>query len=299
MRILRDKSELATILPRLESNFPRSLPVYHMVQHAFTETYAWPGMEIVVDQYPDFAVCIVRPQKNDKNFVPMMNGYQVFLYSENDEILRRMLFHEDVIDWTQFNIMFADITEPEHLQIFNEGRRIIGGTFEDYDDTEGYPTGERCYYFDLDKMHLDYAVPDGFREGILLPDHAEQMSIERNYGVRNNNEQFFNHMLSHNFPSFALFPHDSNLPAAYCLYKCEGTLGAAYVHHEYRGRGLYKVILRGILRELRDLGEKHVWAETPTSNLVSQKGLKGVGGNEFSENYIVHWINVWPGGKPT
>ncbi|XP_055349928.1 uncharacterized protein LOC129596622 [Paramacrobiotus metropolitanus] len=294
MKVLTHE-QLAEFLPVLEKDFPRSLPVYHVMRNVVRQRFAWPGIEFIVDDFPNPSVCIARPRKDDKSFVPLMNGYQVFVYSKDTNVFRKMLFEEpDTLDWTQ-NIMFADLSEPEHLVLLEGGKGFRGGTFDHLITMEGFPTGEYCYYFDLPNLDLQYEVPEGLRLGTLNPEHAVQVARERNYGHTANNIAFFRYMMENEYPSAALFPVGSDSPIAYAIYKTEGVVGAAFIHPDYRKRGLYQVVLRALLKKLRDIGEIHVWVETMKFNLASQAGIKAVGAKEY-EGHTVHWINYWPAG---
>ncbi|XP_055332540.1 uncharacterized protein LOC129584404 [Paramacrobiotus metropolitanus] len=295
MKVLT-QDQLIQFLPELEEDFPRGLLVYHVMRNVIRQRFAWPGIEFAVDDFPNPSVCIVRPRKDDKSFVPLTNGYQVFVYSKDANVFRKMLFEEpDTLDWTQI-IMFADITEPEHLVLLEDGQGFRGGSFDHLVTMEGFLPGEYCYHFDLPNLDLEFKVPDGFRLGTLQPEHVDQVGRERNYGHLANTTAYFRYMIENDFPSVALFPDASNTPIAYLIYKTEGVLGGAFVHPDYRKRGLFRVVLRALLKKLRDIGEIHVWTECMKFNLASQAGLKAVGGEEYP-GFTEHCINYYPADK--
>ncbi|XP_055349970.1 uncharacterized protein LOC129596659 [Paramacrobiotus metropolitanus] len=294
MKVLTTEEMLA-FLPQLESDFPRSLPMYHLMRNVLRQRFAWPGTEFLVDTYPHPSVCICRPRKSDPAYVPIMNGYQVFVYSKDAEVFRRMLFDEpDTLDWTQ-NVVFADLPEEEQAVILGVGQGFRGGTFQHLPSTEGFPAGQCYYRLDWSTLNLKFEIPDGFLLGTLQPEHADQVARERNYGHMTNNAIYFRYMLEKEFPTAAVFPAGSDTPIAYCLYKSEGVIAAAYTHPDYRRRGFFQLVLRALLQKLKDMGEVNVWLDTRKFNPASQAAFRAVGAEEYEE-YTVDWMQYWPAG---
>lgn len=129
--------------------------------------------------------------------------------------------------------------------------------------------------------------------GKLTTQHSEQLVSERCYGHAENNHKYFRYMLDNDFPSAALFNQDGRA-IAYVLYKPEGCLGAAYVHPDYRGRGLFKIVCIELLKILKE--QKyfcHIYADTMICNTASNRALMGIGGKRY-DNFIAHWISFKP-----
>ncbi|XP_055349938.1 uncharacterized protein LOC129596629 isoform X2 [Paramacrobiotus metropolitanus] len=266
------------------------------MRNVLRQRFAWPGVEFLVDTFPSPSVCICRPRKNDPEYIPIMNGYQVFVYSKDADVFRRMLFDEpDTLDWTQ-NIVFADLPVAEQSILLGSGRGFHGGTFQQMSSTEGFSAGQ-CNHFRLHwpNLNLTFEAPDGFRLDTLQPEHADRIARERNYGHLANNAIYFRYMLEKGFPSAALFPAGSDTPVAYCLYKSEGVIGAAYTNPEYRRRGFFRLVLRALLQKLKEMGEVNVWLDTHKFNPATQAAFKAVGAEEY-EGHMVDWMQFWPAG---
>ncbi|XP_055349915.1 uncharacterized protein LOC129596611 isoform X2 [Paramacrobiotus metropolitanus] len=283
------KEQLIEILPTLEADFPRSLSIYHMIRNTVRGKFAWPGIEFVVDAFPDFAVCICRPRNDRKDYVPLKNGYDVLIYSKDASVLRKMLYGcPDTLDWTN-DILFEDITEPEHLVLLEDGQGFHGGRFDHLVVQEGFPPGKIAYALDLPNLDLEHSVPPGFCLGSLGVEHVTKIARERSYGNTENNEKSLRYMIEQGFPNAALFVQGTTEPLAYCLYRSEGILATGYVNPAYRQRGFYQLVLKALMRKLRDLGEISVWVMTMQFNVTSQKSLTAVGGKEF-KGKIMHAI---------
>ncbi|XP_055347475.1 uncharacterized protein LOC129594717 [Paramacrobiotus metropolitanus] len=288
-----DKQQLRQFLPQLERDLPRSLPVFHLVRNVVRERFAWPGLEFVVDDFPNVSVCICRPEPSGENYVPIMNGYVVFVYSTNTSILKQMLYEQRVVDWTK-PIMFADITEPEHLVLLEDGKHLPDGRFDQLVYRKGQPEGAIAYHFDLPNLDLSYEVPKGYRMGTLQPHHAAIISRDRKYGHEANNTIYFRYLIENGFPTAALFPDDEpDNPVAYVLYKGEGVIGAAFVKPQLRNAGIVRAVGHAVMQKLRDMGEDWLWGDVMKFNLASQQAVEAGGGKRIP-GMDIHWIGYLP-----
>ncbi|XP_055349916.1 uncharacterized protein LOC129596613 [Paramacrobiotus metropolitanus] len=291
--LILTKGQLTDILPTLEGDFPRSLSIYHMVRNTVRGKFAWPGMEFVVDAFPDFSVCICRPRDDRKDYVPLINIYDVLIYSKDANVLRKILFEcPNTLDWTN-EILFEDIMEPEYLVLLEDGQGFRGGSFDHLVVRDGFPPGKVAYSFDLPNLNLECSVPPGFRLGSLGVEHVAQIARERSLGNPENTEKHLRYLIEHGFLTAALFVDGQNEPIAHCVYRPEGALGAGYVDPAYRKRGFYQLVLKALLRTLRDMGEINVWVNTMRFNTTSQQSMAAVGGKEF-KGHPMHVIIYTP-----
>ncbi|XP_055348690.1 uncharacterized protein LOC129595646 isoform X2 [Paramacrobiotus metropolitanus] len=261
--IVLDEIQLPELVKAVQDDFPRSLMIFHLARNVIRNRYSWPGLEFVVDSFPDISVCVCRPAINGQNYIPILNGYSVFTYSKNAEMFRKMIFQETVVDWTQ-EIMFI---------------------------VDGFPPG--ALYYNLDHLNtFSYTLPVGFQLGTLTEQHLEQLTSERNYGNTENTRKFFRQLLKHNHPSVALF-NENNIPISYVLYKTEGCIGGAYTNPEYRGQGFFKIVTFELLKKLKEDGEVFIFGDTWISNIPSQNAQIAVGGKKY-EDYVAYWISYTP-----
>ncbi|XP_055348689.1 uncharacterized protein LOC129595646 isoform X1 [Paramacrobiotus metropolitanus] len=288
--IVLDEIQLPELVKAVQDDFPRSLMIFHLARNVIRNRYSWPGLEFVVDSFPDISVCVCRPAINGQNYIPILNGYSVFTYSKNAEMFRKMIFQETVVDWTQ-EIMFIGISELESKILLEYGNKACIGKFKYYGLVDGFPPG--ALYYNLDHLNtFSYTLPVGFQLGTLTEQHLEQLTSERNYGNTENTRKFFRQLLKHNHPSVALF-NENNIPISYVLYKTEGCIGGAYTNPEYRGQGFFKIVTFELLKKLKEDGEVFIFGDTWISNIPSQNAQIAVGGKKY-EDYVAYWISYTP-----
>ncbi|XP_055354112.1 transcription initiation factor TFIID subunit 11-like [Paramacrobiotus metropolitanus] len=103
-------------------------------------------------------------------------------------------------------------------------------------------------------------------------------------------------MLSNGFPTVALFA-GGNEPVAYCMYLLHGCIGAVYVHHAYRNRSLFKIMLGHLLAKLRLAGVPSTWVQTMHFPLEQQLAdLRFFGGTEYTKGgaAFLTWVRYTP-----
>ncbi|XP_055354129.1 uncharacterized protein LOC129599826 [Paramacrobiotus metropolitanus] len=114
--------------------------------------------------------------------------------------------------------------------------------------------------------NLGYPIPDDLKLGILTAEDAEQIVQECRF-ANPSWMKVFQYMLSHEFPSVALYD-DRDKPVACCMYMLHGCVGAVYVHPSYRNPDLFRLVLGKLLARLQALEIPSVWIQTmnfPTS----------------------------------
>ncbi|XP_055342627.1 uncharacterized protein LOC129591119 [Paramacrobiotus metropolitanus] len=292
MLVLKDE-QLKQLLPLLEADLPRSLPVFHLLRNNLRGRFAWPGLEFVVDDFPNVSVCICRPEHEGGKYVPIVNGYSVFIYSRNPEALKKMLFEQRAVDWSK-PIIFLHAPEPEHLLLLEEGKNFPEGRFDQVHFRRDFPEGAFAYLFDLPNLDLTYTLPDGYHMGPLQPHHAAMIGRDRKYGHEENNTIYFRRLISSGFPTAAVYSDtEPDVPVAYIVLKAEGAIGAAFVKKELRSMGLARAVAFELFRQLRELGETWVWGDVMKFNIASQRTVEAGGGKKI-EGMDIHWIGYLP-----
>ncbi|GAU92002.1 hypothetical protein RvY_04154 [Ramazzottius varieornatus] len=214
----------------------------------------------------------------------MYNGPVAMVYSRDDGKLKEFLRRENVLDWEN-KISFMGIRkkddEPTIMDRCDELNGVAGQT----------PGARLClesYHYiifdDLNEAAYEYdELPAGLALGELKPRHAKQLAKHEKYGVGpdfKNNEKFFQYLLSNGFPSVALLDKD-DYPVAHMIQRPENSLGAGYVHPDYRSQGLYKVVMIELIKKIRDNDEKHCWANVAVDNEHSTNALRKLGGHVY------------------
>ncbi|XP_055344732.1 uncharacterized protein LOC129592669 [Paramacrobiotus metropolitanus] len=297
-------AELQEILPWLKSQFPRSLPVYHMAQNNLRNHYPyhffWPGMEFLVDRFPQPTVCICRPHSSTikQSYVSMLNGQHIFLYAANPTAFQCIWLknYSDLVHLEE-SVTFTDIDADLANVLLDTSER-----FTHVPGTEGFPNGERCFHFDLTTWNTELAriqLPSHVRLGELHTGYVDQIvaNCANAYGQPQNRRAFIEYLLTHHFPSAAIFDakrSTPNTPIAYCMYWPQGVVGHVYINHDYRQQGLFKVLLAHLLGRLWCTRVVSVWMETMNLDIPNQiEDLRNLGGREF-KHHNKCWVAYSP-----
>ncbi|XP_055354133.1 uncharacterized protein LOC129599828 [Paramacrobiotus metropolitanus] len=292
LRIPVPKEKLVNILPWLEEELPNSLPMYHMACNIVENRFDYPEMKFIVDKLPKPSVCVCKPMrsKTTRGYHPIFNDHLlVYVHAHSVKAFRAMLrCNPELFNWGK-DITFIDI-HPALAQVFlsMEGR----GGFSRVTPEEGCPSGQRVFNFGLESCNLSpLPIPSDLRLGILSPDHVEQIVQECRY-THPSWKKVFRHMLSHGFPSIALYDdnvaQDSRI--AYCMYMMHVGIGAVYVQPAYRHRDLFGVVISELLVQLQthNVPYASVWMQTVNLPLEPQlEVLRGLGGVECSRHNVM------------
>ncbi|XP_055343987.1 uncharacterized protein LOC129592068 [Paramacrobiotus metropolitanus] len=283
MSVTLNAEQLTQVLPTLRSFHPKSLQIEAMVRNHLSGICAWPGVEFVADQFPDYRVIICRVIKNSKEFVGRASVPGITLLSKDDAVLAEML--ADCVDWST-ELIFVGI--PKTICPIVERIGAVKGTIsENHDDAY-------CVAFTLDPAEMILRpLPAGFVLGELSEHHAEQLCSEWKYGSAAM-LPYFQFLLCSNFPSAAVFEEGSDVPVAYVIYSLgDGSLGTGYVHEKYRGNGLFHIVCYHAALKIRNIGQEIVWvyvekANQSSLNAFRKMGAKMVDPREWSIDWMMY-----------
>ncbi|XP_055354105.1 uncharacterized protein LOC129599805 [Paramacrobiotus metropolitanus] len=223
LRIPLTKENLARVLPWLEKDFPNSLPVYHMARNIVENRFAYPEMKFIVDKLPVPSVCLCKPMRSKTTSRSIFNDHLlVYVHAHSVKAFQKMLrCQPDLFHWSK-DMTFIDI-HPAMAQVFMS---MEGGGFSPVTPEEGCPSGERVFSFDLTGGKISrLPMPSDLdlRLGTLSATHVGQIAKECRFTAPSW-KKLFRFMLSHGFPSVALYDDNVALdtPIAYCMYMMQG-----------------------------------------------------------------------------
>ena len=124
-------------------------------------------------------------------------------------------------------------------------------------------------------------------------DHAQLVQAHWDYSCPET-LPYFQYLLSDKclLPNSAVFDAETNVLVAHVLYSGDGAIGAGWVHPEYRGRGLYQVVIYDLCQKIFAMGQKVAWAYVSADNDASTQAFRSIGGEEC--DYRVDWIESFP-----
>ncbi|XP_041354433.1 glycine N-acyltransferase-like protein 3 [Gigantopelta aegis] len=227
MAVVLDKTQLPELLDGLEKSLPRSLKVHGDLKALLSGQ--WPGIDFVVDRWPDFSVVITKydPTKTKCQYI----NHWCSIFCQDENAFKMLLEQPIAVDWSR-RIMFDAVDLPL-LDILKETIKRIGSRI--------------CFEASTQMLQVtaDSLVV------VPVPEHLNMKSLEsRNEVVETiaanwpysepGVEEFIRQMID-TFPSRCLVDKEDNL-IGYAIGE-SWMLGMLFVKPEYRGRGYGKVIM--------------------------------------------------------
>ncbi|XP_050981133.1 glycine N-acyltransferase-like protein 3 [Labeo rohita] len=239
MKIL-NSDELKIAETTLYAHLPKSTKVYGCV---FAMNRGKPhALEVLVDTWPAFTTIIFRPDLNNSRAKDYLN--KVTLYSTDEEVLRRMLTVENLIDWsTNFLIGGIDV---RHLPMLNEIAASRGVNIKEF------PLVHLMTF--TDPSHLPELVISDLesRVSVLNESHVDVINKTWKYGGDEKSYRNILHYIRH-FPSCCI-TDENNQPVSWVLTYDYCAMGMLYTQPEHRGKGYAKALVTAMAKRLHSEG---------------------------------------------
>ncbi|XP_041645978.1 glycine N-acyltransferase-like protein 3 [Cheilinus undulatus] len=280
MKVLNN-DELQIAEGVLLKHFPESLKVYGFL-HSMNKNK--PSiLEVVVDNWPDFKVIICRPDPKNKRALEFKK--KVSYYSMDEQVLRKMLADENVIDWhTYFLIGGFDLSHAPILKEVSAKKNV----------------NSRCCSLD----HLMY-LPDisclvapevdsdlESRISSLDLSHTELVNKHWKFGGNQKSIMKIKNHIS-NFSSCCI-TDDHGQPVSWILEYDYGAIGMLFTLPEHRGKGYAKVLICSMARRLH-VDRYPVYCFIEEDNALSYRIFKSLGFTE-DPSYRAGWFEFNFGG---
>ncbi|XP_075933474.1 glycine N-acyltransferase-like protein 3 [Anarhichas minor] len=260
---LLNKDELQIAEGVLLKHFPKSFKVYGFI---FGINRKKPStLEVIVDTWPDFKVIICRPDPKNKRTLEFLK--KVTYFSMDDQILRKMLTEENVIDWsTYFLITGSDVSHATMLKEVSSDREVNNKVH----------TLVHLLYLP-DSSHLPTPAADSELESRISSlnlSHVDLVNKTWKFGGNKLSYMNIKNLIS-NFPSCCITDGQGQ-PVSWILVYDYCSLGLLYTLPEHRGRGYAKVLVSTMARRLHTEGYP-VYCFIEEDNMVSYKLFKNLG----------------------
>uniref|UniRef100_A0A671YQZ6 Glycine N-acyltransferase-like protein n=1 Tax=Sparus aurata TaxID=8175 RepID=A0A671YQZ6_SPAAU len=248
MKVL-NKEELLAAEAVLRKHFPRSLKVYGALCGINWNKPT--SLEVVADRWPDFNVIIFRPDPK--------KALEVTYYSKDEEILRKMLTEEKVIDWsTYFMIGGFDVSHASMLKEVSSDMDV---------NNRSYMLGDHSFFLNSE---LESRISS------LNLSHVDLVNKNWKFGGNEKGYRQIADLIS-NFPSCCITDSQGQ-PVSWILVYDYCAMGLLYTLAEHRGKGYAKVLISALAKRLHAEGFP-VYCFIEEENAVSYKLFKNMAGD--------------------
>ncbi|XP_055331118.1 uncharacterized protein LOC129583368 [Paramacrobiotus metropolitanus] len=273
MLIIKE-DQLEEFCGELQHLLPQSFPILKLAQnHLKKNSFAWPGLEFVVDRFPNFTACLVRPRPGDPTYVPRRCHYLYSAIATDVENFKMLLDQPDLVNW-KTAVYFQAI--PEDLL----------GAVEEVCSKHGSTIGP--------KQHLHFSatgwtvkpaeiasMPQPPIEGFTFrrPDRDDMPVLSKLWrygGGTDETLQYLYHLHDHHFPMMGIYKEQQLV--GFGIITAEMAMSAGYVQPEIRGRGLAGGIIGYSAKDMQEIGETDSFMFISEDNVASKKVFtKGAG----------------------
>ncbi|XP_066535260.1 glycine N-acyltransferase-like protein 3 [Hoplias malabaricus] len=233
MKLLtRDELKLAE--DSLRPLLPKSQQVFGHI--ALMNRVEADPVEVMVDQWPDFNVLLVRPVRQEEADVYKSACF----FAKDDDSLRNALLGSDLLDWTQYHCLGFDQRHEETIKAVAVSKGASGSRMS------------LCHMLTLqDPSHLR---SEGFSGQVssLKESHVALVNSTWKFSIGEFSERVIRNMIL-NFPSCCVLDSGGQ-PVAWILTYANGAMGILYTLPEHRGRGYAKALVRTMARKLHSEG---------------------------------------------
>lgn len=232
MLVLTCSSKLATLRRLLTHSFPESLKVCGAL-HRVTANNPF-GLQVVVDQWPDFTSVICRPPLEEMTDPsdPYTNTY--FLYSKDPQGLRQFLQDPQTVNWKQ--TLQIQGCQPALTGVLQEVSAKHGSQLQ---------TTSNLLYMkdkmgseDLEKM----STLSDLQFSALKPEEAPLVNEFWVFGGNPLGERYISRCIQ-NFPSVCARRFGVGKPVAWSLCDQSSELRMGYTDELYRNRGVFRTMI--------------------------------------------------------
>ncbi|MCJ8730970.1 hypothetical protein PDJAM_G00190200 [Pangasius djambal] len=192
--------------------------------------------DVLVDQWPDFSVLIVRPKKQQKKDF----AKEICIFTKNESSLRNILIRTDVLDWKQYLNLSVDLLHEEMLKAVAMNK--------------GVPMKEisLCHLMSLkDPSNLTTdRLP--FQVSSVKESHAALINSKWKFGMGEFTEPLLRSLIR-NFPSCCVLDSEGQ-PVSWILTYASCAMGVLYTMPEHRQKGYAKALVTILAKKLNSEG---------------------------------------------
>ncbi|XP_055341471.1 uncharacterized protein LOC129590332 isoform X2 [Paramacrobiotus metropolitanus] len=283
-------ADLPAVVAALKEHFPQALPLFVQARNMLSGKCVWPLTQLILDKFPDFTVAMTRPVPRDDNatqeyVVRGKTRQAVSFFAKDSAALRRFLRDNfmQLVDWYRPVIFSAVPVEFVPLMI-EETTHIGNIRIEDgqHDNRSDHVLLLRAK--DLQRSTAP-ALPAGYRLGVLEPQHIplllSQWKFVGRLGHGVDATPYFRYLLTHGFPSVALFDQQGQLVAGN-IYEPDGNLGQGFVKAADGQQGAYLEIVNRHLAEkvFSQLGQETAWAYIQEDDAATLRSYEQLGAHK-------------------
>ncbi|XP_076019339.1 glycine N-acyltransferase-like protein 3 [Genypterus blacodes] len=276
MKIL-NKAELQIAEEVLLKQLPKSYKVYGFI--CAINRNKPTTLDVVVDSWPDFKVIICRPDPRNKRALEFQK--KVTYYSLDEQVLRRMLTEQNVLDWsTYFLIAGFDFGHASLLKEVSSARGV---------NSRRFTLVHLMYLPDCSPLLTSAAGSElESRVSSLNHSHVDVVNNNWKFGGDKTGHQTITNLII-NFPTCCITDGHGQLVAWILSYDyC--AMGMLYTLPEHRGKGYAKVLVSTMAKRLHTQGYP-VYCFIEEENMASYRLFKNLGFTE-DPSYRAAWFEI-------
>ncbi|KAM7385791.1 hypothetical protein PAMP_001848 [Pampus punctatissimus] len=228
--------------------------------------------------WPDFKVIICRPDPKNKHSLELIK--EVSYYSLDEQVLRKMLTEENVIDWSSyFQMAGFDISHASLLKEVSSNRQV---------NNRGFTLVHLLYLPDC--SHLITPIFDSELESRISSldlSHVDLVNKTWKFGGNEKGHRKIKKLIS-NYPTCCITDGQGQ-PITWILMYDYCAMGMLYTLPEHRGKGYAKVLVSIMSKRLHAQGYP-VYCFIEEENTVSYRLFKNLGFTE-DPSYRAAWFD--------
>ncbi|XP_053476420.1 glycine N-acyltransferase-like protein 3 isoform X2 [Ictalurus furcatus] len=255
MKVL-NKEELKKAEEALRHFFPQSQQVYGYV-FMINRVEADP-IDVLVDQWPDFNVLLIRPQRQEKADI----FKDMCIFTKDETTLRKILVGTDIIDWKQYLCLSVDLCHEEMLK-FEAASRSVPMSKDHV-----------CYMMKLQNPSNLTTERFPVQVSSLNESHVALVNSTWKFGMGEFSEWYIRDMIM-NYPSCCVLDSEGQ-PVSWILTYSNCAMGMGYTLPEHRRKGYSKALVTILAKKLHSEGYP-VYCFVEEENQLSYSLLKSLG----------------------
>ncbi|KAF4089980.1 hypothetical protein AMELA_G00044400 [Ameiurus melas] len=268
MKVL-NKEKLKNAEEALRHYFPQSQQVYGYV-FMINRVEADP-IDVLVDQWPDFNVLLIRPQRQEKADL----FKDMCIFTKDETTLRNILVGTDVIDWKHYLCLSVDLCHKEMLKFVAASRSVpVKNDFP-------------CYMMKLQNPSKLTTERLPVQVSSLNESHVALVNSIWKFGMGEFSERYIRDMIM-NFPSCCVLDSEGR-PVSWILTYASCAMGMLYTMPEHRRKGYAKALVSIMAKKLHSEGYP-VYCFIEEENQLSYRFFTSLGFTA-DPSYRAVWID--------
>ncbi|XP_055338889.1 uncharacterized protein LOC129588606 [Paramacrobiotus metropolitanus] len=274
--------QLMRLIQELKCLLPQSFPILKVAENLLSKNaFAWPGIEFVVDRFPKFTACVVRPKPGENtDYIPRRNHYMYNVVASDECCFKNLLEQPEVINWTR-SCFFQAV--PENLV---NAIKEVGAKFGIVIGTETHPefasTGWLVKAANA-SLNVSFSVPDGYSVRQISREDVETVAKLWHFGGGTSDTvEYMRYLHDRDFPMTGMYsPQNDLIGFAFC--SAQMCIVAGFVKPEHRGHGYFTLILADLVKKMQALGHDVIPLFVAEDNLSSEKSVVRIGGEKIRD----------------